>query len=42
MTAPTNDRVRKNLEASSIALSKPSFNEQIDTKKLILFRNGVT
>ena len=42
MTAPINDRVRKNLEASFIALSKPSFNEQIDTKKLILFRNGVT
>ena len=39
--APVTDRVRKNLEASFIALSRPSLNEQIDSKKLILFRNGV-
>ena len=42
MTAPINDRVRKNLEASFIALSRVSLNEQIDAKKLLLFRNGVT
>ena len=42
MTAPINDRARKNLEASFIALSRPSLNEQIDAKKLLLFRNGVT
>ena len=42
MTAPINDRVRKNLEASFIALSRPSLNEQIDAKKLLLFQNGVT
>ena len=42
MTAPINDRVRKNFEASFIALSRPSLNEQIDAKKLLLFRNGVT
>ena len=42
MAAPINDRVRKNLEAPLIALSRPSLNEQIDPKKLLLFRNGVT
>ena len=42
MAASINDRVRKNLEASFIAFSRPSLNEQIDPKKLLLFRNGVT
>ena len=34
MTAPINDRVRKNLETSfiAIALSRPSLNERIDAK----------
>ena len=41
-TAPINDHAMKNLEASFIALSRPSLNEQIDAKKLLLFRNGVT
>ena len=42
MAAPINDRVRKNVEAPFIALSRPSLNEQIDSKKLLLFQNGVT
>ena len=42
MTAPINDRARKNLEASFIVLRRPSLNEQIDAKKLLLFRKGVT
>ena len=42
MTASINDRVRKNLEASFIAVSRPSLNEQIDAKKLLLFQNSVT
>ena len=42
MAAPINDPVRKNLEASFIVLSRPSLNKQIDSKKLSLFRNGVT
>ena len=42
MTAPINDRVTKNLEASFMVLSRPSLNEQIDSKKLLQFRNGVT
>ena len=42
MTAPINDHMRKNLEATFIALTRPSLNEQIDEKKLLLFRNGVT
>ena len=42
MTAPANDRTRKNLEASLIALKRASRNEQVDLKKLWLFRNGVT
>ena len=40
MTTPINDHASKNLEASFIGLSKPSLNEQIDSKKLLLFRNG--
>ena len=42
MTASINDRLRKNLEASFIAVSRPSLNEQIDAKKLLLFQNSVT
>ena len=37
-----NFRIRKNLEASMIALKRPSLNEQMECKKLHLFRNGVT
>ena len=37
-----NDRVRKSLETSFIALSRPSLIEQIDSKKLLLCQNGVT
>ena len=42
MTAPINDGVRKNLEATFIALSRLSLNEQIVSEKLLLFRNCVT
>ena len=42
MAAPVNDRSRINLEALFVALSRPSLNEYIDLKKLILFPNGVT
>ena len=42
MAASIDDRARKNPEASFIALSRPSLNEQIDSKKLLLFRNDVT
>ena len=42
MTTLINDCVMKNLEASFIGLSRLSLNEQIDAKKLLLFRNGVT
>ena len=41
MTARINDCVRKNVEASFIALGRPSLIEQIDVKKLLLFRNDV-
>ena len=42
MHASTNYRDRKNLEASIIATKGPNLNNQIETKKLLLFRNGVT
>ena len=42
MAAPINDGVRKNLEASFIALSRPSLNKEIDLEKLLLFQNSVT
>ena len=42
MDAPTNDRVWENLETSFRGLRRPSLNEQIYSKKLLLFLNGVT
>lgn len=42
LNASTNSRQRKNLEASFIAVLGPSLNNQLETKKLILFNNGVT
>ena len=42
MSASTNNRERKNLEASQIALKRPSLNNKLETKLLHLFRNGVT
>ena len=42
MNAPKNVRIRKNLEASEVALKRPALNNQIDSKKLTLFRHGVT
>ena len=35
-------RIRKILEASEIALKRPSLIEQIESKRLLLFRDGVT
>ena len=42
MSAPMNNRKRKILEAFFIAVKRPTLNEQKDSKKLTLFRNGVT
>jgi len=42
MTASQNTRVRKNLEASIVAYCKPKLNNQLESKKLALFRHGVT
>ena len=36
------DATRKNMEASIIELKRPWFNKQFESKKLILFQNGVT
>ena len=41
-SAPKNTRERKNLEASIMAIKQPSLNNQIETKILQLFRNGIT
>ncbi len=40
--APEKTNLRKNIEASIIAIRKPSLNDQLDSNRLILFRNGVT
>ena len=40
--APEYTRKRKTLEAFLIKSINPSFNEQLDTELLVLFRNGVT
>ena len=37
-----NTRIRKNIEASLIAFKKPSLKDQLDSRRLILFRNGIT
>ena len=39
--APDNKCICKIIEASEIALKRPSLKEQIESKKLLLFRNGV-
>ena len=41
MSAPSNFRLRKTIEAYFIALKGPSINEQEDNE-LFLFKNGVT
>ena len=41
MAVSINDRVRENLEVPFIALTRSSYHEQIDSKRLFLFRNGV-
>ena len=40
--APSDSAKRKFLEASFIANSKPTLNEQVEFRLLTLFRNGVT
>ena len=40
--APSNYKERKNLEASFIAVMRPTLNEQVKSRTLILFRNGIT
>ena len=40
--ASENKRVPEIPEASEIALKRPSLNEQIESKKLLLFYNGAT
>ena len=42
MSAPLKSKERKNLEAFQIALKKPTLNNQLETKQLNLFRNGIT
>ena len=42
MSAPMNNRKRKNLEAFFIAAKHPTLNEQKDSKNLTLFRNTAT
>ena len=42
MNAHENRRIRRNLEASAVALKRPQLNNQVESKKLTLFRYGVT
>ena len=39
---PSNNQIRKNLEALFIGIIKPSLNEQTNFDRLTLFRNGIT
>ena len=40
--APSNNQIRKNLEALFIGIIKPSLNEQTNFDRLTLFHNGIT
>ena len=40
--APSNNQIRKNLEALFIGIIKPFLNEQTNFDRLRLFRNGIT
>ena len=40
--APENKQIRKILETSEITLKRPSLNKKIESKKILLFCNGVT
>ena len=40
--APGTNRLRRILEAYYITIKKPDLNEQLESHKLNLFRNGVT
>ncbi len=40
--APKKTALRKNIEASIIAIRNPSLNDQLSSNRLFLFRNGVT
>ena len=42
LNAPLNKQLRKYLEASVIARKRPEINDQIESYKLVLFRNGIT
>ena len=42
MLGPMNNRKRKNLKAFFIVVKHPTLCEQKDSKKLTLFRDGVT
>ena len=42
MSAPMNNHKRKNLEAFFITLKHPTLDEEKDSKKLTLFRNGAS
>ena len=42
MPPPSKKHLRKNLEAISIALYKPSLSNQKSFDRLMLFRNGIT
>ena len=42
LSASKNTRIRRNPEASEVALKNPQLNNQVESKKLTLFRYGVT
>ena len=41
LSASSIRRIRQNMEASMIALKQPPLNDRVESKKLLLFRNGV-
>ena len=42
LPASSNRRTRQNMEALIIALKRPSLNKRAESKKLSVFRNGIT
>ena len=42
LSASANNHIRKIMEASMIALNRPTLNEEVESDKLLLFQNVVT
>ena len=42
LSVPAKNHIRKTMKASLITLNRPTLNEQVESHRLLLFRNGIT